>query len=475
MARQRLTKETLASVSELAGAREHVRLAESILGPSATDNEILATAHRLSPVRPDQARAINQSRRTIQTQNKRIAATPDGAEDPWDESGPDQPDPTNNQAYTKQVMTSTGHAVLDSLTKKDVHAPTASRRARDLSRAARQKYRLAANDEGEDDDDRSAAVEDEEDRVAAEDEDEVPEITDDEEEEELGEDLLDESEELAEDAHDVMEDEMEDAEFGDEELEDLEGDEEEALELDEDRGDLDDMLDMEDEELGDEEDLGEPDIFDGVDEEAGMGMPMGGGQGATTPGAPMSSRQRRPASRQAGRGRRMVAGARQPQDRRLKTGASGGSGPARMSLDEILDVHDDDIERTASTPLEGDDLEALLGARVDRAGRRVATTKRPERESPAAQQRRAMLENVWDTENDPEIIQARGGRAPARRRVATAPQQQQPRRRQAARRSRPAQQQFAPDRRRTPQRGPDNEFDQVFGVDGMPDVSKFFD
>jgi hypothetical protein len=143
-----------------------------------------------------------------------------------------------------------------------------------------------------------------------------------------------------------------------------------------------------------------------------------------------------------------------------------------MSLDEILDVHDEDIERTASTPLEGDDLEALLGARVDRAGRRVATSKRPERESPAAQQRRAMLENVWDTENEPEIIQARDGQPSARRRAAP---QQQPRRRQAARRGKPVQQQFAPDRRRTPQRGADNEFDQVFGVDGMPDVSKFFD
>ena len=474
MARQRLTKETLASVGELAGAREHVRLAESILGPSATDNEILETAHRLSHLKPDQARAINQSRRTILNQNKRIAATPDGAEDPWDESGPDQPDPTNNQAYTKQIMTTPDHAVLDSLQKKEIHAPTASRRARDLSKLARQKYRLAAGDE-EEDEDRSAAVDEDEDRFAAvDDEDEVPEITDDED---FGDDVLDESHEEAEEAHDVMEDEMEDAEFGDEELGDLEGDEEEALDLDEDRGDLDDMLDMEDEELAGDEDLGEPDIFDDVDIDEEAGMEMGGGQGGAPPAAPMSSRQRRPASRQAGRGRRMVVGARQPQNSRLKTGAGGGSGPARMSLDEILDVHDADIERTASTPLEGDDLEALLGARVDRAGRRVATTKRPDRESPAAQQRRAMLENVWDTENEPEILQARGGRPPARRRVANAPQQQQqqPRRRQAARRSRPIQQQFAPDRRRTPQRGPDNEFDQVFGVDGMPDVSKYFD
>jgi hypothetical protein len=461
MARKRLTKETLGSVSELAGAREHVRLAESILGPSATDNEILATAHRLSPVRPDQARAINRSRQAIQQQNKRIAASPDGSEDPWDESGPDQPDPTNNQAYTKQVMTTPDHAVLDSLTKKDVHAPTASRRARDLSRAAREKYRLAAGDDEDEDEDRVVAAE--------EDEDEVPEITDDEEE--LGEEILDESEELAEDAQDVMEDEMEDAEFGEEELE---GDEEEALDLDEDRGDLDDMLDMEDEELEDEGDLGEPDIFDEVDVEGDappdLGTPSTGG--GSMGGGAVSNRQRRPASKQAGRGRRMVAGARQPQDRRLKTGSSGGSGPARMSLDEILDVHDEDIERTASTPLEGDDLEALLGARVDRAGRRVATTKRPERESPAAQQRRAMLENVWDTENEPEILQARGGQGSARRQDAP---QQKSRRRQAAKRSRPVQQQFAPDRRRTSQRGPDNEFDQVFGVEGMPDVSKFFD
>jgi hypothetical protein len=474
MARQRLTKETLASVSNLAGAREHVRLAESILGPSATDNEILETARRLSHIQPDQARAINQSRQTILRQNKRIAS-PDGADDPWDESGPDQPDPTNNQAYAKQIMTTPDHAVLDSLTKKEVHAPTASRRARDLSKAARQKYRLAAGDD-----------EDEgEDRMAAEEEDEVPDITEDEEfgDEELGdeEELLDESEGLAEDAHDVMEDEMEDAEFGEEEaLEDLEGDEEEALDLDEDRGDLDDMLDMEDAEFPDEEDLGEPDIFDDVDMDedvagmggGGMGAPGGGAGGGSGTGMamPMGNRQRRPASRQAGRGRRMVAGARQPQNRRLQTGS--GSGPARMSLDEILDVHDDDIERTASTPLEGDDLEALLGARVDRAGRRVATSKRAEQESPAAMQRRAMLEHVWDTENEPEIVQARGGQAPARRQAAP---QQQPRRRQAARRGRPAQQQFAPDRRRTPQRTADNEFDQVFGVDGMPDVSKFFD
>jgi hypothetical protein len=431
-------------------------------------------------LKPDQARAINQSRQTILRQNKRIAS-PDGADDPWDESGPDQPDPTNNQAYTKQIMTTPDHAVLDSLTKKEVHAPTASRRARELSRAARQKYRLAAGEE--DEADRTGFIPSNPSSLSADvgDEDEVPDIAEDEEEE-LGdeEELLDESEELAEDSQDVMEDEMEDAEFGEEEaLEDLEGDEEDALDLDEDGGDLDDMLDMEDAEFGDEEDLGEPDIFDDVDMDedvAGMG---GGGMGAPGGGSgtgmamPMSSRQRRPASRQAGRGRRMVAGARQSQDRRLKTGAGGGQGPARMSLDEILDVHDDDIERTASTPLEGDDLEALLGARVDRAGRRVATTKRAERESPAVQQKRAMLENVWDTENEPEMVQARGSQVPTRRRVATAPQQQH--RRQAAKRGRPVQQQFAPDRRRTPQRTADNEFDQVFGVDGMPDVSKFFD
>jgi ribonuclease E len=478
MARKRLTKETLASVSELAGAREHVRLAESILGPSATDNEILETAHRLSHLRPDQARAINQSRQTILRQNQRIAASPDGAEDPWDESGPDQPDPTNNQAYTKQIMTTPDHAVLDSLQKKEVHAPTASRRARDLSKAARAKYRLAAGDEDEEEEeaDRTSYLPSDAGSISAdmEDEEEVPDITEDEEldEEELGDRTMDDSEELAEDAHDVMEDEMEDAELGEEELEDLEGAEEDAIDIDEDEGDLDRMLDMEDEELG-EEDLGEPDIFDDVDrfddadETAFLGQDSAGLQGS-----PMSSRQRRPASRQAGRGRRMVAGARQPQNSKLKTGASGGSGPARMSLDEILDVHDEDIERTASTPLEGDDLEALLGARVDRAGRRVATTKRPERESPAAQQRRAMLENVWDTENEPEIIQARGGQSSVRR--------------QAAKRSKPVQspsargrglkqQQFAPDRRRTTQRSADNEFDQVFGVDGMPDVSKFFD
>jgi hypothetical protein len=396
----------------------------------------------------------------IMRQNKRIAAV-DGAADPWDESGPDQPDPTNNEAYTKQIMTTPDHAVLDSLQKKEIHAPTASRRARDLSRAARQKYRLAAGD----DEDRTDVVD--------EDEEEVPNITEDEEldDEELGdEDLGDEEfEHDEEDLHDVLEDEMADAEEGEEALEDLEGDEEEALDLDEDRGDLDDMLDMEDSELDDEESLGEPDIFDDV-EDIDEAAEMGG-----VPAAPMSSRQRRPASRQAGRGRRVVPGGRQPQDRRLQTGAGSGSGPARMSLDEILEVHDEDIERTASTPLEGDDLEALLGARVDRAGRRVATTKRAERESPAAQQRRAMMENVWDTENEPEIIQARGGQPSAKRRAAPAPQQQQPNRRQAARRGKPVNQQFAPDRRRTPQRSADNEFDQVFGVDGMPDVSKFFD
>jgi len=453
MARQRLTRETLASVNELAGAREHIRLAESILGRSATDNEILATAHRLSHLDPAQVRAINKDRQEILRQNKRIAAAPDGSEDPWDESGPNQPDPTNNQAYTKQIMTTPDHAVLDSLQRKDKHAPTAGRRARDLSRATRERYRLAAGEE---------------------DEEEVPDIEDDfEGDDEFGdEDLLDEAGEEGEDAGDVLDEEMEDAELGDEELE---GDEEEALDLDEDRGDLDDMLDMEDAEL-DEEDLGEPDIFDDVDidEEAGI-------QGEV-PAAPMANRQRRPASRQAsrqaGRGRRVIPGGQQPRNRQLRTGADGGSGPARMSLDEILDVHDDDIERTASTPMEGDDLEALLGARVERAtGRRVATTKRPERESPAAQQRRAMLENVWDTENEPEIMQMHGGRRPVQRQAA-APQQQQPRRRQAARRGRPVQQQqnYAPDRRRpSPSRSADNEFDQVFGVDGMPDVSKFFD
>jgi hypothetical protein len=458
MARQRLTKETLASVGELAGAREHVRLAESILGPSATDNEILETAHRLSHLKPDQVRAINHSRQTILRQNQRIAAAPDGSVDPWDESGPDQPDPTNNQAYTKQIMTSPDHAVLDSLQKKEVHTPTASRRARDISRATREKYRLAA---GEEDEEETPNIEDDE---KFSDDDSSDEELDDEE---LGSNHLNQAHEEAEDYHDVMEDEMNDSEFGDEELGDMEGDEEEALDLDEDRGDLDDMLDMEDEDFEDEEDLGEPDIFDDVDidEEAGME--------ATTSTMPMSSRKNRPASRQAGRGRRVVPGS-QPQDRRSRAGAQGGSGPARMSLDEILAVHDEDIERTASTPLEGDDLEALLGARVDSAGRRVATSKCAERESAAVQQRRAMLENVWDTENEPEIIQARGGRTSNKRRFASVSQQQN--RRQAARKNRPAQRpQYAPDRRRTPQRSATNEFDQVFGVEGIPDVSKFFD
>jgi hypothetical protein len=448
MARQRLTRETLASVQELAGAREHVRLAESILGPSATDNEILATAHRLSHLKPEEARAINQSRQTILRQNQRIAAAPDGADDPWDESGPEQPDPTNNQAYTKQIMTTPDHAVLDSLQKRDKHAPTASRAA-DLSRSTRKKYRLAA---GEEEDEIPPDVEDDyEDEMEGVDEDEL----DDDQ-------LLDEAGEDAEDAQDVLEDEMSDIHE-----DELEGEDEGEFDLDEDVGDMDDMLDMEDAELEDESELGEPDIFDDVDIDDELENRTG-----DMPMAPVSDQQRRPASRrQAGRGRRVAPG-RQPADRKLRTG--GGQGPARMSLDEILDVHDEDIERTASTPLEGDDLEALLGARVDRAGHRVATNKQPERESPAAQQKRAMLENVWDTENDPEMLAARGGRR-RQQRQAAAPQQ--PRRRQAAKRGRPVQQQqYIPDRRRVQQsRGSVNEFDQVFGVDGMPDVSKFFD
>jgi hypothetical protein len=488
MSRKRLTNETLKSVSRVASAREYARLAESILGPAATDREVLETAQRLSSMSLDQVRGINQRRSAIQKQTRRLAAV-DGAEDPWGEAGPDQPDPTNNQAYTKQIMTTPDHAVLESLQKRDVHAPTASRASK-LSRAARQKWGAKENDE----DDETEEDEDESDVKAGEGgpigneshHEEMPEEfegDDDDLEMELGEEEDEEGPDVTGEFDDELGDLLPEEEGGEEEhFDDMEGGESD-MDLDEDTDDFDEL--MGEDEMGDEgheifedesDDLGDEEEFEegedledegeDLEEEGEELEDMSGGEGFEEAGmeAPMAASRKNRAS-----SRRQASGKSPKGDQKGKKKVAS-AGTTKVSLDDILNLHDEDVAREASSPLEGDDLEALLGRKVQRAGNRVNSTVKVT--GNALESHRAMFERVWDNEHD-------SGAAPQRRQASRRKQTSKPQRK-IARSSQDftedeqsfTRTQFSPDRRRVASRKDVNEFDQVFKV---PDVSRFFD
>jgi hypothetical protein len=478
MPRQRLTTETLDSIQRRAAAREHIRLAEAVLGPAASDTEILAAAQRFSIIPPHQARQINKQRQVISAQTRRLGAF-DGAEDPWDESGPDQPDPTNNQAYTKQIITSPGHSVQDSLQKKDIHAPTATRR--NMSQVARRK-RAGADEH------------DEELEENAKKRKESPSETEMEElgnlgrpgvgreaalDEDIDEDILprDDMEEGDIEDDDLEDNDMEDDDIEDDDLED--GDMEEG-DIEDD--DMEDINNSDDDNLfddvhsdGGDTDFGLDDNEDALDDLLGMeegdeniGGPGEGVDledddedlGALHPPKPLQSNHRHQAKRRSGRQAKTGSNRRQetPGRRQASVGRSGGE--SRVSLDEILNLHDEDIERQASTPLDNDDLQALLGKPVDRAGNRISTPGYGGgRRSAAVENRRAMLECVWDNQNEPDSVVG----PTARRRQASVQG-----RKSRQRKNPPS---FAPDRRRV-NVSRTNEWDQVFGA---PDVSKFFE
>lgn len=508
MSRKRLTNETLESVSRVASAREYARLAESILGPAATDREVLETAQRLSSMSLDQVRGINNRRSAIQDQTKRlgsidgvVAGGVDGAEDPWGEAGPEQPDPTNNQAYTKEIWTTPDHAVLESLQKRDVHAPTASRASK-LSRQSRQKWGAQENDEDDETDDES-----ESDVEAGMDED----VTAGEggpvdNEHELGDvqgagdlDL-----ELDEDEHEhhpgvegEFDDHLEDlgeGEEGDDHFDDMEGDDDDDLDMEEgdglddlmgedEMGDEDDDHEIFEDESGDMEDFGDEEEHEGEEmEDLGEDMEDLGDEGLhgdlgdeeehehALPMPPKGSRQNRASARRQASGKNPKV----QKGQKKKVVASAGS--TKVSLDDILNLHDEDVAREASSPLEGDDLDSLLGRKVQRAGNRVNTPAKVS--SGALDSHRATFERVWDNEHE-------SGAAPRRRQASQRPASQrkpaqQQQRRKIAQSSRDftedeqafARTQFKPDRRRVASRSSDNEFDQVFKV---PDVSRFFD
>lgn len=438
MARRRLTAETLDTVSHLAEAREHVRLAESILGPAATDKEVLATAQRLASLPASHVREINRRRAVINQTTRKVAGF-DGAEDPWDESGPEQPDPTNNQAYTKQIMITPDHAVQESLQKRDVHTPTAAKK---LSTQARRKWareEVAPKEDLVDEDDREVESEYDDhledlnppkDQVDTEDDG----GRDFEEEENFGDDEMGDEDF----DHEDMDEGEEFDEGGEEHFTDMDG--EDNLGLDENEDELDDLLGEEEEGMGDEEG---PDIFDGADhhedEHANMDQ------------APMM-----PQSNRANSSRR-----RNSRPLPEKTGKRVASGnESEVTLDDILNLQDEDIERVASTPLEDGDLDSLLGRKVDRAGNRVATQGYSGYRSAESDRRRALHESIWDTENEPEL----------KGRVAKRPGSQKQNQRRVA--GKTPVQPFAPDRRRVTAKRNVNEFDQVFGA---PDISKYFD
>jgi hypothetical protein len=475
--RQRLTNETLRTASKLALAKDTVRLAESFLGPGAADREILATARALQNMSPQEIRNLNQRRATIQGQTRQLgrrAANPDGSDDILEEAGPRQPDPTNNQAYVKQVMTTPDHAVIDSLQRRDIHAPTANRKL------VRQRRKAADEDvpnpmESMDDlDDQALHGEDEDDgfdplELQASEGDDLGDLDDeDEAEDEDGDEDFD----LEEDDKDLeamlefagddgdgppdlnMEDDADgvpDLTDGDNDIPDMEG-----LGDDDDMGDGDDMGDMEDPDVSiDTDDDGDPDVMvDTDDDDLNDGdapdvvdeNPM-----KPTPNLapnPMGSRrnQNRNSSRQASRKRNA------------------------FTLEDILSLDDDGsvVASNATTSLEGDDLDALIGRKVARAGNRSACAQGYLPKVDASSRTEGY---TWDTENEPEIT----GRPRTRRnssRSASSSVDDVIRAQKPAPRRRATQAPYSPDRRRIASAGNQRDpFEDVFGV---PDVKKYF-
>jgi hypothetical protein len=352
----------------------------------------------------------------IAAETQRMAGN--GGDDVLPEAGPDQPDPTDTQAYVKEIQVTPDHSVLESLSKKSKHAPTASRKAE--------------CDEDEEDS-RQADLE-----MFAEPEDEpISEMEDDED------DFVDEDEFEDEDLDDEIVDEGIDFSL-DEEDQDLEA----MLEYASDDGDADDFEDegefdtfdedetaedVEEPDIVDEEDLeGDEDVVDDYLEEDEMDVET----------EPLATASRKRASR-------------------------------HLSLEDALEL--EGKIASATTSMEGDDMDALMGAKVVR----TASQNRGAKGSIPKITPSDRLEGlVWDTENDPELARSskvrrarpqKSRRASRRQEETEVPQIRKPKRSRSA-----SKQSFAPDRRRIASQrmaSGSDEFDSVFGV---PDVSSYF-
>lgn len=456
MSRRRLTNQTLDNVSRFAAAKETVKLSETILGRGASDSEVLATARVLQRLDPSQIRMINQRRASINRQISRLAASPNGAEDLLEEAGPPQPDPTNNQAYVKQIMTTPDHAVLDSLQRRDMHAPTSNvRRAPQRSKNPRRAMDFPINPTGMDDMDDSydpydvhAAKDDEPDLedVDTEEVDDT-EDTEDKDLEDMNEDETDEDFDLEEDDHD-LEAMMEPSDSPEGDLGDMVPEEGADImpEMDQDTEDMEDLdQDLEDvgedeEDLSDDlsEDLGDEDLLGDVDEDEDFIKDEEEGPGGmpTPPRPPTPMPNMKPPT----------------GSRRVPSGLSRRPRNANeFTLEDAMSLGDeDDIASHMSSKYQGDDLAALTGQKGISSNRSASVTGstpgiRPEDRSEGF---------TWDTENEPEISGRVARRKPVRRKQSSRPSQP-----------------YVPDRRRIASQSRRNEFDDVFGT---PDVSSYF-
>jgi hypothetical protein len=247
MSRQRLTTETLSDRTRKAHAERCVAAAEDFLGKGATDAEVKRVASSFMKMQPDEVERMRGIRSSVQTETSRLAA--DSSEPDVDEGGPRQPDPTDSQAYVKEIYVTPDHAVLDSLSKKPKHSPAASakRRASEVEAAEEEdedtdvdaSMEFAGTDDIEDD-----AEDHEEPDGDEEFEDEIEDEGDPDEEEAFGDDDFDDD--------------------GDGDFDD-EGDDEEAF------GDDDFDVDENDGEL---ESLGDDDV--GLEDEGDMSGEPGG-------------------------------------------------------------------------------------------------------------------------------------------------------------------------------------------------------
>lgn len=417
MIRRRLTAETLDSQQQTQEAEQAVIMAGTLLGPAASDDEVIRTAKVLRKLPASELRNILATRKNIQSETRRFAAgSPDGAADLLEETGPTQPDPTNTQALVKGIMTTPDHAVLDSLQKKSVHAPTASRR-----RMA-EETTPDLDDLGEDDDlDDLDDLEDDTDDLGDEgDLGEDDDLDDDDAEDDDSLDLDQEDEDLTAMMEDADDGEDEDpvmfGEEGEEDHEEPDGDEGEDEDLDSLENDSDEPEMLDEEELDD--DLGDDEAEDHVDPTA---------------------------SRSARRGRGRV---------------SSGS----LDLDEILSLGESDFEeRVAGSRSDSDEAYgALIASKVkpshtggyapgiDVSSRSEGFTWFNENEDKGKPQRQSRKASA----KKPGKVQPAPAQAPAKKRTAA------------------KQNNFTPDRRRVTARRNDDNFDAVFGV---PDVGSFFD
>jgi len=445
MARQRLTNATLQDVARTASAEQTVALAERLMGPGATDREVVAAAKKLQALGPVKVRELRAMSERVATETSRMAGN--GGEDVLPEAGPAQPDPTDTQAYVKEIETTPDHAVLDSLTKKDKIAPTAGRKPKTKPRKAELFDDGGAEDlsESESHNTHDFGDEGEDCECPPTDEGGFDLDEDDHDLESMLEFAADEDGGMG---HDEFEDAdgIEDHDSFDE---DDDMHEEMSDDLDDDADDHYDDTDDTDEDLDgileNGDDVQEPDIVD-EDELDDEDEPEDFLDEDETD----------------------VAHAGRHSSRRASAG--------RFSLEDTVAIED---QIGGLGDLEGDDLEALMGSKRTRTAASNKGIQAAMVPGISAHDRQEGF--TWDTENEPELNGGRPRKAsrPARQaqkphRTASRPVAEQTQIRKPKPRRANKAPNFAPDRRRVAgsrQASAGDEFDGVFGA---PDVNSFF-